>query len=166
MHDHAFHCGKFNDYVLKKPARTAGLVASAFMGLLLLPASKRSPVLTAHPVWMHIALAVLFLFSACLHVSPKWDNGRDDSSSASGASCVSVSRVCDANASEEHIALATTVFGAPAPVDGHITPVDEHIARAPAVIAVQRLWTSTLRQRQPCSERQRLRTGTSRQCQR
>lgn len=74
MHDHAFHGGKFNDYVLEKPARTAGLVASAFMGLLLLPASKHSPVLTAiglsweSTLWMHIALAVLFLFSACLHV--------------------------------------------------------------------------------------------------
>ena len=76
MHDHAFHGGKFNDYVLKKPARTAGLVASAFMGLLLLPVSKRSSVLTAiglsweSTLWMHIALVVLFLFSACLHVSP------------------------------------------------------------------------------------------------
>ena len=75
MHDHAFHGGKFNDYVLKKPARPAGLVASAFIGLLLLPASKRSPVLTAiglsweSTLWMHIALAVLFLsplVSTCL----------------------------------------------------------------------------------------------------
>ena len=46
------------------------------------------------------------------------------------------SRDPGANASEEHITLATAVFGAPASVDGHITPVDEHIARAPAVIAV------------------------------
>ena len=108
MHDHAFHGGKFNDYVPKKPARTAGLVASAFMGLLLLPASKRSPVLTAiglsweSTLWMYIALAVLFLFCACLRLSPRVsdgsppslrqrDNGRDDSSSASGASYVSAS---------------------------------------------------------------------------
>ena len=46
---------------------------------------------------------------------------RDPGASASvRAHRVSVSRDCDANASEEHIALATAMFGAPAPVDGHI----------------------------------------------
>ena len=95
------------------------------------------------------ALAVVLSASAIGRVFHSRASRDPGASASARAHRVSVSRDCDANASEDLIALATAVFGAPAPVDRHITPVDEHIARAPAVIAVQRLWTSTLRQRHP-----------------
>mmetsp|Transcript_53947 Transcript_53947/g.94607 ORF Transcript_53947/g.94607 Transcript_53947/m.94607 type:complete len:832 (+) Transcript_53947:1-2496(+) len=74
-HDHHYHMdGKFDPYFLEKPARVSGVVAVMLMGLLLLPASKSSPVLAAAGIswesalWVHITIAVMFLLAAVLHV--------------------------------------------------------------------------------------------------
>lgn len=74
-HDHLYHIdGKFDPYVLEKPARVSGIVAVMLMGLLLLPASKSSPLLAAAGIswesalWVHIWTAIMFLVAAALHV--------------------------------------------------------------------------------------------------
>ncbi|CAE8652510.1 unnamed protein product [Polarella glacialis] len=74
--DHLYHGdGKFNMYPLEVAARTCGVTAVMLLGLLLLPASKSSPVLTAagssweSAVWIHILLGVLFLMATCGHVA-------------------------------------------------------------------------------------------------
>ncbi|CAE8653332.1 unnamed protein product [Polarella glacialis] len=73
--DHLYHGdGKFNKYPLEVAARTCGVTAVMLLGLLLLPASKSSPVLRAagssweSAVWIHIMLGVLFLTATCGHV--------------------------------------------------------------------------------------------------
>jgi NAD(P)H-flavin reductase len=57
------------------PARVTGLVALMALGLLLLPASKSSPILVAAGVswesalWVHICLGMLFLVACTCHVA-------------------------------------------------------------------------------------------------
>jgi len=73
--DHVYHAdGKFDGFSLEVAARTFGVTAVMLLGLLLLPASKSSPVLAAaglsweSSLWMHITLGVLFLAASCGHV--------------------------------------------------------------------------------------------------
>jgi NADPH oxidase len=76
-HDHLWEgYGKYTykNTTFEVLARVSGIVAQMSLGLLLLPASKSSPVLAVAGVswesalWVHINLAILFLATASLHV--------------------------------------------------------------------------------------------------
>lgn len=74
IHDHNFGSYNQHDILIEKIARTSGVVAAMTLGLLLLPASKSSPLLAAAGVswesalWVHVCLGVLFLVAAACHV--------------------------------------------------------------------------------------------------
>jgi len=75
LHDHLYHGAHvFDQFFLEVPARTAGLVASAVLGLTLLPTSKHSPLLCSlnlsweSVTWFHILLGYLFLLASLVHV--------------------------------------------------------------------------------------------------
>jgi len=71
---HLYEGGKWNAYPLEVAARTAGMDGVMLLGLLLLPASKSSPLFTAAGIsWesalsIHIVCGVLFLLAGAVHM--------------------------------------------------------------------------------------------------
>eukprot|EP00931_Biecheleriopsis_adriatica_P019249 TRINITY_DN1317_c0_g1_i1.p1 TRINITY_DN1317_c0_g1~~TRINITY_DN1317_c0_g1_i1.p1 ORF type:complete len:828 (+),score=131.82 TRINITY_DN1317_c0_g1_i1:323-2485(+) len=72
--DHVYHGGHYNAPWTEVWSRVCALDAAATLGLLLLPASRTSPVLKAaglsfeSSLYMHIILGVLFLTFSALHL--------------------------------------------------------------------------------------------------